>query len=309
MRIITNFLHKTLTRWQQNYIITTFKKNLSQQPHPNFQSHRRGNILKPVLFTFGVSAGAFGGCAILQYERLKSNHNVHPRRRFYGEKGVQFRKQLNRWWNNLHEGQKVAASIIGINLLVFTCWQFPANRVFMTKWFTSTPLVRNSSPLLWSCFSHSEIWHIGANMFVLWSFSPLIQSLLGTEQFFAFYIAGGTFASLASHCFKVATALSVPSLGASGALLAVLAACCIERPDAQLSILFLPFFTFSAQTALYSIIALDVTGLLLRWKLFDHACHLGGTMFGSWYIMYGHKMTWDKRGPLISWWHSIRKEK
>ena len=32
--------------------------------------------------------------------------------------------------------------------------------------------------------------------------------------------------------------------------------------------------------ALMSIIALDVTGLLLRWKLFDHGAHLGGTLFG-----------------------------
>eukprot|EP00111_Clytia_hemisphaerica_P000038 TCONS_00000103-protein len=106
---------------------------------------------------------------------------------------------------------------------------------------------------------------------------------------------------------KVAVGSAVPSLGASGALLAVLAACCIERPDARLSILFLPFFTFSAQTALYSIIAIDVTGLLLRWKLFDHAGHLGGTLFGSWYVMKGHEWTWDKRGPFIRWWHELRQ--
>ena len=34
----------------------------------------------------------------------------------------------------------------------------------------------------------------------------------------------------------------------SGALLAVLGAVCIERPDARLGILFIPFFSFSAQT-------------------------------------------------------------
>ena len=29
-----------------------------------------------------------------------------------------------------------------------------------------------------------------------------------------------------------------------------------------------------------SIIALDVAGLVFRWKLFDHGAHLGGTLFG-----------------------------
>jgi len=27
-------------------------------------------------------------------------------------------------------------------------------------------------------------------------------------------------------------------------------------------------------------IGLDVAGLLFRWKLFDHAAHLGGSLFG-----------------------------
>ena len=177
----------------------------------------------------------------------------------------------------------------------------------MITWFTSSPAVRKTSPLLLSCFSHSEFWHIGANMFVLWSFAPLIQSLLGTEQFIAFYITGGTFSSLASHLFKTSIKSKIPSVGASGALLAVLAACCIERPEARLSILFLPFFTFSAQTALYSIVAFDLAGLLLRWRLFDHAGHLGGTMFGAWYTLYGHKYTWDKRSYVIRQWHELRK--
>lgn len=274
---------------------------------------QRAPLLRPLVFTVGVGTLSLVGCSVLQYERVKLNMNKdtklsHLLRRKQ-EKGFEFRKQINAWWNNLHEGHKVAAVIIGMNVFVFGAWQLQGLRSFMVRWFTSSPAIQKSSPLLLSCFSHSEFWHIGANMFVLWSFAPLIQTLLGTEQFIGFYTAGGTVSSLASHYFKVAVGSTVPSLGASGALLAVLAACCIERPDARLSILFLPFFTFSAQTALYSIIAIDVTGLLLRWKLFDHAGHLGGTLFGSWYVLKGHEWTWDQRGGLIRWWHKLRNSR
>lgn len=32
--------------------------------------------------------------------------------------------------------------------------------------------------------------------------------------------------------------------------------------------------------ALFGIISLDIMGLLLKWQMFDHAAHLGGTLFG-----------------------------
>ena len=281
--------------------------------HGNFEQQisQRPSLIKPLIFTTGIGIGSFVGSSIMQYERVKYKMIEESKlTKFFKrrqEKGLEIRNQINKWWNELHEGRKVAAVIIGMNLIVFGAWQLKGLQTFMVKWFTSTPAIKKSSPLLLSCFSHSEFWHIGANMFVLWSFAPLIQSLLGTEQFIGFYVAGGTISSLTSFYFKVAVGSVVPSLGASGALLAVLAACCIERPEARLSILFLPFFTFSAQTALYSIIAFDLTGILLRWKLFDHAGHLGGTLFGSWYVLKGHEWTWDKRGPFIRWWHELRE--
>ena len=268
-------------------------------------------LLKPFIFTLAVGTTSYCGCALLQYElaKKKINQNSNWKNFKRADKSLGFRRKLNQWWNNLHEGEKIAVGIIAINTGIFLLWQIPTMKFAMYKWFTSAPSQKASSPLLLSCFSHQEIWHIGCNMFVLWSFAPLIQSLLGTEQFLAFYVTGGTVSSLASYYFKIATKSKVPSLGASGALLAVLAACCIERPDARLSILFLPFFSFTATTALFSIIALDITGILMRWKLFDHAGHLGGTLFGSWYTLYGHKYTWDQRIPLVRWWHEFRKLK
>ena len=219
-------------------------------------------LLKPFIFTVVVGTTSYCGCALLQYElaKKKINQNSNWKNFKRADKSLGFRRKLNQWWNNLHEGEKIAVGIIAINTGIFLLWQIPTMKFAMYKWFTSAVSQKASSPLLLSCFSHQEIWHIGCNMFVLWSFAPLKRSLLVTEQFLAFYITGGTVSSVASYFFKITTKSNVPSLGASGTLLAVLAACCIERPDARFSILFLPFFSFTATTALFSIIALDITG-------------------------------------------------
>lgn len=54
----------------------------------------------------------------------------------------------------------------------------------------------------------------------------------------------------------------------------------MKIPDARLSIIFMPFIQFSAQHAVYGLIAFDLLGLIFRFRMFDHAAHLGGTLFG-----------------------------
>ena len=71
-----------------------------------------------------------------------------------------------------------------------------------------------------------------------------------------------------------------PRLLQSGAIMAVLGYVCTESPDSRLAIVLLPMLTFTAGTAIKALVAFDTLGALLRWQLFDHAAHLGGTLFG-----------------------------
>jgi len=105
---------------------------------------------------------------------------------------------------------------------------------------------------------------------------------------------------------KTSTGRLHPSLGASGAVMTVLAAVCTKAPEAKLGIIFLPMITFSAIKALQALVAIDATGLLLGWRFFDHAAHLGGAIFGIWYVSYGHKLMWRNREPFIKFWHTMR---
>ncbi|XP_010080258.1 PREDICTED: presenilins-associated rhomboid-like protein, mitochondrial [Pterocles gutturalis] len=180
-------------------------------------------------------------------------------------------------------------------------------RRIMFTYFTSDPSSRAlCSPMLLSTFSHFSLFHMAANMYVLWSFSSSIVSLLGCEQFIAVYLSAGVISTFVSYVAKMATGRFEPSLGASGAIMTVLAAVCTKMPEAKLAIVFLPMFTFTAGSALKAIIAFDSAGLALGWRLFDHAAHLGGALFGMWYVTYGHELIWKNREPLVKAWHEMR---
>ncbi|XP_071839047.1 presenilin-associated rhomboid-like protein, mitochondrial isoform X2 [Apostichopus japonicus] len=214
---------------------------------------------------------------------------------------------LNRWYHSLSGTQKMVLGIIATNVAVFACWRVPALQMFMIRWFSASPAAQATClPMVLSTFSQFSFWHLAINMYVLWSFTPTIGAVLGREQFLAFYLTGGVWASFASYAVKVATSSVHPSIGASGAIMAVLGAVCTHVPDATLSIILLPFITFSAGAALKGLVAFESLGVILRWKFFDHAAHLGGLLFGCYYVTDGHKRTWDHRGRFMERWHKFR---
>ncbi|KAL1764651.1 presenilins-associated rhomboid, mitochondrial isoform X1, partial [Sigmodon hispidus] len=203
--------------------------------------------------------------------------------------------------------RKGTPGIIAANALVFCLWRVPSLHRTMIRYFTSNPASKVlCSPMLLSTFSHFSLFHMAANMYVLWSFSSSIVNILGREQFVAVYLSAGVISNFVSYVCKVVTGRYGPSLGASGAIMTVLAAVCTKIPEGRLAIIFLPVFTFTAGNALKAIIAMDTAGMVLGWKFFDHAAHLGGALFGIWYITYGHELIWKNREPLVKIWHEIR---
>ncbi|XP_041847849.1 presenilins-associated rhomboid-like protein, mitochondrial isoform X2 [Melanotaenia boesemani] len=297
------------------------------QPPPRVQ---RPTLFRPLMFTVGFTGCSFGAAAILQYETMKSRVQTAKdgeelEKLMLGSQDMaywhdwwnqlsSFQRQLiflmsvvDDFWNSLTEGQKTVTGIIAINAAVLCCWRIPSMQRSMIKYFTSNPACKTQClPMVLSCFSHYSIIHMVANMYVLWTFSSAIVSLLGREQFLAVYLSAGVISTMVSYTCKIATGRLYPSLGASGAVMAVLAAVCTKVPEAKLGIIFLPMVTFTAGNALKVLVAIDTAGLMLGWRLFDHAAHLGGALFGVWYVAYGHKLIWRKREPLVKLWHDVR---
>uniref|UniRef100_A0A3B5AMJ6 rhomboid protease n=1 Tax=Stegastes partitus TaxID=144197 RepID=A0A3B5AMJ6_9TELE len=290
----------------------------------------RPTLFTPLMFTVGFTGCSFGAAAILQYETLKSRVQT-ARDGEEGEKLMQGSQDMaywHQWWNQLSgfqrqlillmstvddfwsgltEGQRTVAGIIAVNAAVLCCWRIPSMQRSMIKYFTSNPASKTRClPMVLSSFSHYSIIHMVANMYVLWTFSSGIVSLLGKEQFLAVYMSAGVISTMVSYMCKTATGRLYPSLGASGAVMAVLAAVCAKVPEAKLGIIFLPMVTITAGNVLKALVAVDAAGLLMGWRLFDHAAHLGGALFGVWYVAYGHKLIWRKREPLVKLWHDMR---
>ncbi|XP_059472815.1 presenilin-associated rhomboid-like protein, mitochondrial [Neocloeon triangulifer] len=268
------------------------------------------NILKPVLFTGVVGSTCFVGASLWQYEGLRSkviqrqdfSTLLQPRVRKTGT----FRQHVNGWWNNLTEGQRIFVPILACNVAIFCAWQLPRLQPFMYRFFSADPAQRAVCwPMLLSTFSHQSAFHLATNMFVLHSFCSGAVASLGKEQFLGLYLTSGVVSSLVSHLYKVSTKFPGRSLGASGAIMAILGYVCTAHPDIRLSIIFLPQFNFTGEMAIKCLLLMDSVGMVLRWRFFDHAAHLGGALFGIFWAMYGQGL-WMKREVLVTWWHNQR---
>lgn len=270
-------------------------------------------LFKPFVFAGVFTGCTFGGAAIWQYEEARTRAIDRLRQHYSGffdsrePKQGELREMMNQWYSRLSGTQKVVLGIVAANIAVFAFWRIPAMQHFMIQWFSANPAASATClPMILSVFSHHSLWHLGVNMYVLWSFSGSIGSVLGKEQFLAMYLSAGVWASFASYALKIATSRFNPSLGASGAIMAVLGAVCVQYPDARLAIVFLPFITFSASTGLVGLLGMETTGVLLGWQFFDHAAHLAGLLFGCYYVKHGHKVLWDERQRYLERWHKHR---
>jgi membrane associated rhomboid family serine protease len=92
-------------------------------------------------------------------------------------------------------------------------------------------------------FLHASILHIGGNMIFLWIFGNNVEHAMGPVKYLAFYFVGG----IAALALQVALGphSTAPTLGASGAIAAVLGAYIVLYPRARVLtlVLMILFFT------------------------------------------------------------------
>jgi membrane associated rhomboid family serine protease len=90
-------------------------------------------------------------------------------------------------------------------------------------------------------FMHGGLLHLGGNMLFLWIFGNNVEDAMGPVRFVIFYLLGG----LAALGLQIAIEpnAAVPTLGASGAIAAVLGGYILLYPRARvLTVIFIVFF-------------------------------------------------------------------
>jgi membrane associated rhomboid family serine protease len=182
----------------------------------------------------------------------------------------------------------VTIALIAINVIVFLFWQHPTgfSGVDQTKVveYGAIPFelthpgqhcvlegssqlacgdVATSQPNTWltvftSMFMHGGVLHIAGNMLFLWIFGNNVEDSMGPFRFVVFYLLGGI-AALAGQTL-IHPGSEVPTIGASGAISAVLGGYLLLYPRARvLTIIFIVFF--------FTIIELPALVMLGFWFL------------------------------------------
>jgi len=148
----------------------------------------------------------------------------------------------------------VTTVLIGVNLIVFV-WELMLGWNLDEVWarysiiplrYTCLEVARLHTPgqLLVPFFSamflHGDWLHLIGNMWILWIFGDNVEDRLGHFRFLLLFLLGGIFASL----IHIVTnpSLGVPTIGASGAVSAVMGAYFRFYPLAMVETIIPPFF-------------------------------------------------------------------
>ncbi|MFN2586528.1 MAG: rhomboid family intramembrane serine protease [Actinomycetota bacterium] len=139
---------------------------------------------------------------------------------------------------------------------------------------------------VFSTFLHAGWLHIIGNMLFLWVFGNNVEDYVGRVKFVLFYLLGGitaTFAHLLTHLGSQS-----PSVGASGAVAAVMGAYLLLYPRARVNVL-VPIFLF------FTVIQMSAWAVLGIWFVYQFVyayqeatiatgvawmAHVGGFVFG-----------------------------
>jgi membrane associated rhomboid family serine protease len=131
-----------------------------------------------------------------------------------------------------------------------------------------------------SMFLHGSFLHIFGNMLFLAIFGPTVEDAMGRLRYAAFYVLGGLVALAAQ--VLVSPDSTAPTLGASGAIAAVLGGYLVLYPRARiLSLVFIVFFV-----TIVEVPAVFLLGFWFLQQLYFGAAGLGSPVGGEGGVAY-----------------------
>ena len=132
-------------------------------------------------------------------------------------------------------------------------------------------------------FLHSGLWHLIGNMITLYWFGNIAGDLLGDRKILPVYILGG----LAGAIFYLLSYQFLPNigiyaLGASAAALAIVFTAVATAPEYVVHLLL--FGPVRIKFIGLVILFIDIIGTQSNANSGGHIAHLGGTLFGFWFV-------------------------
>lgn len=161
---------------------------------------------------------------------------------------------------------------------------------------------------LWQLFTyiflHGGIGHLLFNLLALWMFGGELENYWGSKKFLGYFLFCGIGAGI---CTVVFTPYQfIPVIGASGAIYGILLAFGWFFPNRPIFIYFLFPIPAKYMVILYGLIEL-LSSMEGTGGGIAHLTHLGGLLFGFFYMAYPvirqkirreyYKRKWSQRGP------------
>jgi rhomboid family protein len=185
----------------------------------------------------------------------------------------------------------ITTVIIVTNTLVFLL-EITSGPDFVARWSLIPSEITSGQgylTMLTAMFMHGGLLHILGNMVFFWAFGPEIEDMMGRGRYLCFYLAGGLVAFFAQVLINPAS--NIPTLGASGAIAAVMGAFLVTFPrDRIRTLVFLGFFV-----TVFFIPAIFLVGFWFVIQLFSevgslaerragggiaYTAHIAGFVFG-----------------------------
>ena len=173
----------------------------------------------------------------------------------------------------------VVKNLLIINGLVFLAqYVFERQDIRLEIWGALWGL-RSGNFKVWQLitymFMHGGISHILFNMFALWMFGMILERFWGPKRFLTFYIICGIFAGITQLIMQPEGI----AVGASGAIMGIMAAFAYLFPNTELFIMFIPI-PIKAKYVVPGFMALDIFGGISGGDNIAHWAHLGGAFAG-----------------------------
>jgi membrane associated rhomboid family serine protease len=117
----------------------------------------------------------------------------------------------------------------------------PGTQVLIANGCPNSPTASPYLTIFTAMFMHGGLLHLGGNMLFLWIFGNNVEDAMGPVKYIVFYLLGGVAALVLQVVFDPNS--TVPTLGASGAIAAVLGGYLLLFPRAKVvTVIFIVFF-------------------------------------------------------------------
>jgi membrane associated rhomboid family serine protease len=184
----------------------------------------------------------------------------------------------------------VTVAIIAVNFAVFIL-ELTLGDAFVLRWSAIPVEIASGHRLVTivtGMFMHGGWLHVIGNMVFFWAFGPEVEDAMTRGRYLAFYLLGGLLAMLAQVVAMPAS--HVPTLGASGAIAAVMGAFLVTYPHDRIRAI-LVIFVFISVSYIPAMLLIGVWFLIQFLSLHSatvqsaggvaYAAHVGGFIFGA----------------------------